>query len=310
MHVYNFIFCLSCLLFTSSLPGLLVPSSTSPRSSSAANIDPMNELTPAATATSSFQRAYYIFDDRQLLSDFVINFILKTAEEAIQKKGYFSIALSGGSMPQVVCQIVNASEKSMIDWPKWIILFADERIVPLDHEDSNYYMYKACLFDKISIPSENIIILEDLDDPVRAADLYTSRILQKVENGEIDLVMLGVGPDGHIASLFPDHRLLNSDRLVDSIEDSPKLPLRRITLTLKSINASKNVLFVVTGSSKATIVGEIISSRDSNQGLLPPSFVKPKELLIWVLDQEAAAKIDPRDNQTMCFTVSKTSSSE
>jgi 6-phosphogluconolactonase len=124
-----------------------------------------------------------------------------------------------------------------------LIFFADERCVDLNHSDSNYLSCQNSFFSKIPIPRENIITIQSPNQPDEAASLYETQFRALVPSESLDMVLLGVGPDGHTASLFPDHSLLNysGSRLVVPIFDSPKPPMERITLTLPTINRSKHV---------------------------------------------------------------------
>lgn len=130
-----------------------------------------------------------------------------------------------------------------ISWSNWHVFFADERCVPLDHEDSNYLACHNNLFANIPIPRENIYTIRDVEDPDLAARNYESILRAIAPDLSLDLVLLGLGPDGHTASLFPGHPLLeyDGDRAVMPIFDSPKPPSNRITLTLKTLRQSQTV---------------------------------------------------------------------
>jgi len=162
--------------------------------------------------------------------------------EVLSVKEICSIAVSGGSMPASFSSLGDVED---IDWKRCVFLFADERCVPLSHDDSNYYQWSKEVFSKINIPRGNILtISEELcADPVLAAEAYENLLIAKC-GGIIDILFLGMGPDGHTASLFPNHDLLSyiGPKFVVPITDSPKPPPSRITLTLTKINESADVI--------------------------------------------------------------------
>jgi 6-phosphogluconolactonase len=140
------------------------------------------------------------FNDVDSLKQGVSDLIASHAISEIRKKGIFTIALSGGSMPQTLSTLW---ERSDINWSSVIILFADERCVTLDHPDSNFYGYKSILFDKIPIPESNIISIDNETNPEESALSYENRFLDRVPSKSIDLVLLGIGPDGVIKNNNP-----------------------------------------------------------------------------------------------------------
>jgi 6-phosphogluconolactonase len=162
-------------------------------------------------------------------------------------------------------------QDTSIDWTKWHIFFADERLVPLDHEDSNYKLQQAEFFSKTAIPAEQIHTIDASLDPQDIADDYESQLVKVFANKEtvkvpsFDLILLGCGPDGHTCSLFPGHPVLREDvAWIALVEDSPKPPPKRITLTLKVVSAAHRVAFVATGEGKQQILREIFDNLDSD----------------------------------------------
>ena len=174
------------------------------------------------------------------LKKYIAERVAHIAQRAISERGVFTIALSGGSMPNLLSELPNQSN---VSWSDWRVFFADERCVPLDHDDSNYKACQQNLFDKIPIPPEHIYSIDNIEDPNLAALSYESRLRAVVPGMSLDLAMLGLGPDGHTASLFPGHELLeyNGERAVMPIFDSPKPPSERITLTLSTLRQCKKV---------------------------------------------------------------------
>lgn len=198
----------------------------------------------------------YTFDTVPNLTSSLANFILKAQSDAIAKRGKFTIALSGGSLPNNLKPLVGLDG---IQWDKWEVFFADERIVPLDHEDSNYAACAKAFLDHVPITREQIhtintelflesTVADPTSDPVDKdkaeseavdiADDYEQQLvstfagMNAARYPTFDLILLGMGPDGHTCSLFPGHKLLtDSDRWIAEVEDSPKPPKRRITFT-------------------------------------------------------------------------------
>jgi 6-phosphogluconolactonase len=202
----------------------------------------------------------------------------------------FIVAVSGGSLPKILGQAI-ASASIVFDWSRWYIFYADERLVNETHEDSNHLSCKTHFLDKVSIPEHQIFKVnqELLNNPKAAAQDYQDRILKVFGERpvEFDLVLLGLGPDGHTCSLFPGHSLLNEDKLLVSfLTDSPKPPSCRITFTFLLLNAAKACLFVATGIGKADMVKEILINTID----YPATRVKCQEV-DWLLDEQAASKL-------------------
>jgi 6-phosphogluconolactonase len=178
------------------------------------------------------------------------------------------------------------------------VFYADERAVALDHLDSNHAACKKFLFPK-DIPSENIHTLDPylLDDLEELSDAYEKELIREFAQKDsarfpvFDLILLGMGPDGHTASLFPGHELLvEEDRWVAYLEDSPKPPPRRITFTYPVINHAARVVFVAAGEEKADILSTVLDKPDVG---LPSARVKPvyPGQLYWFVDDAAGAKV-------------------
>ncbi len=224
-------------------------------------------------------------------------FVSELAAEAMSERGRFTVAFSGGSLPQMVCTPLVADQQAapQIDWSGWHVFFADERFVPLTHAESNYRLVREALFDHAPIPSNQIIPMsETVGDTESAAAIYQQMmraIFHTLPNQwpRFDCILLGMGPDGHTASLFPDHPLLDeSTRWVAPIHDSPKPPPARITFTLPLINAARHVVFVVTGANKAENVQAALATPTPK---VPASLVRPLQGEVhWFVD-EAAGKM-------------------
>ena len=208
--------------------------------------------------------------------------------------GRFTVALSGGSTPKAMFQIL--AEKPFADslpWPSTYFFWGDERCVPPDHAESNYRMANETLLSKIPIPRENIfrISAED-EDHKRAASNYSEnlRTFFAAERPDLDLVLLGMGADGHTASLFPGTTALCANDRVAAANYVAKLQAWRITLTADTINRARNIIFLVAGADKAPALKEVIEG-PRNPEQYPSQLIEPSHgSLLWMVD-EAAAKL-------------------
>jgi len=240
---------------------------------------------------------FYSFASGAELVKALAELVLEAQKEALEKKGRFTVALSGGSLPKYLAGLIG---NTRVKWDKWQVYYADERAVALDHEDSNHKLCMDVLFSKVKIPTENIhpidiTLLDDLDE---LSDSYEKQLIAEFASKDsarfpiFDLILLGLGPDGHTASLFPDHELLaEEDRWVAYLDDSPKPPPKRITLTYPVINHASRVAFVATGESKQDVLAEIMD--DPARTSLPASRVQPTNhgKLYWFVDDAASAKV-------------------
>jgi len=239
----------------------------------------------------------FSFSATDALVESLASFILKAQHDAIEKKGKFTIALSGGSLPKMLKGLIGAQG---VEWEKWQVFFADERAVPLTNPDSNYLLCKTELFEKIpQIPSKNIHAIDEslLNDIEELADEYEAQLIHEFAQKDsarfpvFDLILLGMGPDGHTCSLFPGHELLSEEACwVAYVEDSPKPPPRRITFTFPVLNHAARVAFVAAGEGKQDVLSQIM---DRPEDGLPCSRVKPKApgAVFWFVDDAASRKV-------------------
>lgn len=232
-----------------------------------------------------------VFANSDLLSAGLDTFIEQQSQEAISARGVFQVAVSGGSLPKILAKhLVN---NSSIAFEKWHIFFADERCVPLDHPDSNYLELRKELLDRLPLsrqPKVHTINQQHIHAPAITAADYQQQLHDHFKGTvpEFDIILLGMGPDGHCCSLFPNHSLLNEHHLyVASIQDSPKPPSKRITFTLPIIHHARKNVFVTTGQGKQEMLFKIIHH---------PEMKLPCQLVgsaIWFVDQAAAALLPP-----------------
>ena len=214
---------------------------------------------------------------------------------ASASENYFTVALSGGSTPKTIFKYLSRNYKDKILWNKIKFFWGDERCVPADHPDSNYLMTKENLFGKIEIRAENIFPIDGDNIPAEEVVSYSSIIKENVvmKDGfpSFDLILLGLGEDGHTASIFPNQIELLDSKNICEVALHPLLNQKRITLTGEVINNADQIIFLVTGASKAKMIDTILNKRTDFEKL-PASFVKPKQgKLIWMLDEAAASLI-------------------
>jgi 6-phosphogluconolactonase len=220
------------------------------------------------------QANLYSFPAVDALAPVLRAYIIQSQASGLARHGTFKVAVSGGSLPKTLAQALltpPTSDDDVVHWGSWEIFFADERIVPLDHPDSNYALLKAELLDKLppdaQRPTVHAIDESLLDDPQELADQYEQKLVASFASRDsvrlpiFDLLLLGCGPDGHTCSLFPGHELLRETAAwVAPIEDSPKPPPRRVTLTLPVVTHAVRVAFVATGGGKKEVMKEIFEA--------------------------------------------------
>jgi 6-phosphogluconolactonase len=225
-------------------------------------------------------------------------FCSKLHQLSLDKEKLF-IALSGGSTPKIIFQTLVKDFREKIEWNKIHFFWGDERCVPPDHTESNYGMAKKYLLDHIEIPEENIHRIHGEDNPENAALKYSEEIkkhLPEVDGfPQFDVVMLGIGEDGHTASVFPDQmEILSSEKICETAVN-PLTKQKRITLTGKIINNSGRICFLAVGNSKAGIISEILNKKE-NYKKYPAGNIEPVNGIIeWYLDKDAAGFITKSD---------------
>jgi 6-phosphogluconolactonase len=223
----------------------------------------------------------------------------RISEQTVQEKGRVLIALSGGSTPKTLYQTLASPDwKERFPWSRITFLFGDERCVPPDHPESNYGMVRAALFQPLGIDPERIHRMRgENPDHASAAREYEDtlrNVTRCVERDvpRLDLILLGLGDDGHIASLFPGTAALRDRSRLVAVGQAPKGIPFRLTLTLGVINRASVVLFLVTGTAKAQVVRAVLEPRSEADRALPAAMVAPGEgRLIWMLDRSAAAQL-------------------
>ncbi len=222
------------------------------------------------------------------------------AQNALRKKGCFTVALSGGSTPKTFYALLaeESGFREKIPWEKIHFFWSDERHVPPDHPDSNFLMARATLLSKVPVPLRNVHrIPSEKPDAMRAADDYekTLRAFFDAKEGEIptlDLVLLGLGTDGHTASLFPGSPGLAERKSLIMANWVPKFNSYRITMTFPIINQAAFILVLVTGEDKAEILRAVLEGAPSEPGY-PAQRVHPANgKCLWIVDRAAARLLE------------------
>jgi len=222
-------------------------------------------------------------------SDGISDYIHKLLSR-IDSINYFHIALSGGNTPKLIYSYLAKTSHPAIPWNKIRFYWGDERCVPPDHPESNYLMTKKVMLDNIEVSESQIFRIKGENDPFIEKIRYEQLLLSN-NNGIFDLVLLGLGEDGHTASIFPDQKeLLISEDLCE-IARHPITGQNRITLTGNAINNAKIIAFIVTGINKSTVVKDVLN-KTGNWDKYPASYISSNSgKLLWLLDEEAAAEL-------------------
>jgi len=227
-----------------------------------------------------------VFENSQELARAAAAMFTEEAERSIREKGRFAVALAGGSTPKVLYELLAAEYRDDLDWGKVHVFFGDERCVPPDHEDSNYRMARQALLSRVPVGSVHRMRGELTAS--KAAALYEEELVSFFGGPPgFDFILLGIGEDGHTASLFPrTPALYVCDHWV--IENPvEKLGTIRITLTTPAINRARKVAFLVTGAGKAEALREVLEG-DAEPQDYPAKLIYPSGVLTWMIDREAA----------------------
>jgi 6-phosphogluconolactonase len=214
----------------------------------------------------------------------------ESSRRAIDERGRFSIAVPGGS---AAVALLPSLIPSPIDWSRTDVFWVDERMVPPDDTDSNFHASRIAWLDAVPVPGERVHRMRGEDPPRAAAEGYAKLLVQRLgQPARIDLVLLGMGEDGHVASLFPGHRLLRAwDRDVAELDDAPKPPPRRMTLTLRALTAARRIVVFATGPAKAEALGDALGDEESE---LPVALATMGDgPVTFLLDPEAASQMKP-----------------
>ncbi|XP_067661715.1 6-phosphogluconolactonase-like [Haliotis asinina] len=235
-----------------------------------------------------------VFENDSSVSENLCKFVIDKANDAIKRKNVFTVGVSGGSLAKYLC---NNLPNHNTDWSKWRMFFCDERYVDYNDPDCTYKVYKDNLLPNVPLTEDNIFPINP-DIPVEEAAADYVKKIRTVLPGDgfprFDLLLLGMGPDGHTCSLFPGHKLLDEASLIIApITDSPKPPPARVTMTYPVLNNAACAVFASCGEGKADMVKRVLEPAGGD--LLPAARVKPSNGdVVWFLDAGAASKLNSR----------------
>lgn len=234
-----------------------------------------------------------VFQDGDALSRAALDELLRIVSDAVKERGRFAIALAGGHTPAKLYQIWGQPEKRGMrtPWERVHLFWGDERYVPHDDPASNYRMARESLIAHAPIPAENVHPMPtDVPQPEKAAEAYGAELRRFFGTGApaFDLQLLGLGVEGHTASLFPGSPALEEkERWVVAVVAPAKSP-HRLTLTLPVLNQARNTFFLVTGADKRAIISALRGQSTEGSSPYPVARVQPKGPVVWFLDKEAA----------------------
>ena len=231
-----------------------------------------------------------VHHDSAALATAVAGELLSRLADAQAAGGVPQIALTGGTIAEDIHrEIARLTPGSEVDWTRVVIWFGDERFVAPDSPDRNSGQARAAFLDAVGATQvHEMPSTADADDVDAGAAAYAAT-LRRHGSGEFDVVMLGCGPDGHIASLFPGFPQLDADGIAVGVTGSPKPPPERISLTFPALNRARSVWFLVSGAGKAPAVASALGGADVHD--TPAAGVSGREETIWFLDREAASAL-------------------
>lgn len=233
-----------------------------------------------------------IYADLDTLVAGAAELIADFAEKAIAGRGRFTIALAGGGTPKpVYARLATAEYAGRIDWTKVQVFFGDERCVPPEDPQSNYHMARGALLDHVPIPAGNVHRMLGEQPPEQAAASYEAELRKCFPDGGFDLILLGMGDNGHTASIFPGLPAITEASRWVLAQYVEVVAMWRLTLTPAAINAARNVAFLVSGAGKAEMLERVLQG-PPDPTVLPSQVIRPAGgELHWLLDKPAAARL-------------------
>ncbi len=236
-----------------------------------------------------------IFNDMEFLSRAAAHLFVEQAAQAIHERHQFLVALNGGNTPMRLFQLLASNDRDKIDWSKTHVFWGDERCVPPDDKESSYGQAREILLNKISIPDSNIHRVNTDLGPDAASKDYASTLSRfsqpPLDWPRFDLVLLGMGEDGHTASLFPGSPIYVTEPTLPVTAQYQDRPANRVTMTPLVFNSAYMIIFMVTGDNKAVTLSRVLSDNYQPEQL-PAQRIGPKDgNLIWLVDEGAASKL-------------------
>jgi 6-phosphogluconolactonase len=221
------------------------------------------------------KQRWHCLDTIEQVAEAASRQILAAAERAISENGRFKLVLAGGTTPEKVYKLL---AQAHADWSKWVIYYGDERCLPADHGDRNSIMAERALLNKVSIPAGQIFTIPAELGPETGAKQYRQAVADALP---FDMVLLGMGEDGHTASLFPGHQY-NPEELTHAVYNSPKPPPERVSISAKALSNTRELIFLITGANKQEPVKNWRLGHD-----LPVASIKPGNAVDIYIDSAA-----------------------
>jgi 6-phosphogluconolactonase len=245
-----------------------------------------------------------VFQTMEQLSRNAAELFVDQAARAVAERERFLVALNGGGTPKLLFELLGTQYRDNVDWSKTHIFWGDERSVPSDDAESSYGQARSLFLRHVAIPEANVHPINGELEPDEAAEDY-ARVLHQfaaspLEWPRFDLIYLGMGEDGHTASLFPGSPIEDTDPVIPVTGHYQNRPAQRVTLTPLVINSARMVVFMATGDKKAVTLAEVLGDR-FNPELYPAQRIDPKDgKLIWLVDEDAAGKLPHRLISRFC----------
>ena len=236
-----------------------------------------------------------IFNDLEQLSRHAAELLVEQAAQAVRERGRFLVALNGGNTPNRLFQLLATEYRDKVDWSDVHVFWGDERCVPPDDPGSSYGQAREALLKHVSIPENHIYRVQGELAPATAATEYAQTLKLFAEDSldfpRFDLAYLGMGEDGHTASLFPGSPVDVTESVIPVTANYQDRPANRVTMTQRVFNQARIVVFMATGEKKANTLAEVLSDR-YNPELYPAQRIDPRDgELIWLVDKDAASKL-------------------
>jgi 6-phosphogluconolactonase len=230
------------------------------------------------------------YPDADAVIEALADYLASDIRETLSRQACYRWALAGGSTPgRLYRRLARPDAAGLVDWGRMRLFWGDERCVPPGDPQSNYRMVRESLLDHVPIPAGNIFPIDGTLDPERSAEAYAAVLGEE----PLDCVLLGMGDDGHTASLFPDTPRLREESRTVIASRSPVPPVHRVSLSLRSINAARRVLFLTLGKHKSVAVARVMDQLGREGAHLPAAMVHPERgALVWFLDYDAAALLN------------------
>ncbi len=245
-----------------------------------------------------------IFKNMETLSQDAAEIFAAQALRSIHERGRFLVALNGGSTPTRLFELLASDFRDKVDWNNAHIFWGDERLVPMEDPESSYGQARQLLLNRIPIPENNIHAVNGALEPTDAAHDYAETLKRfaepPLEFPRFDLVFLGMGEDGHTASLFPGSSLEVIDPVISVTAQYQDRPAQRVTLTPLVFNQARMTVFMITGEKKAHTLAEVLSEHYKPE-LYPAQRIEPRNgKVIWLIDEDAASKLPVELTRRYC----------